>query len=133
MGKVSFFSKVPRICESLKEFPNRALHIHNPTTYRGRPLTDLKESYIHVASDIPYLFTTLGRLIDHQAETIGDRVGYVVSYQNVRKTYYQLKKDVDELANGLLNLGLEPGDRIGKTQFHLSAFALSYLAALARS
>ena len=85
-----------------------------PEKYESRPNTKLEESYIHVASNIPYLTTTLAKIIDHQAETIGDRIGYVVSYQGIRKTFADLKKDADDMANGLLSLGLQPGDRLGK-------------------
>ncbi|OWA51427.1 Acyl-CoA synthetase family member 2, mitochondrial [Hypsibius exemplaris] len=91
----------------------RCLHIYIPEKYRTRPARKLTESYIHAASDIPYLATTLARLIDHRAETMGDRVGYVLPFQGVRKTYGQLRVDAEELASGLIALGLKPGDRIG--------------------
>ncbi|XP_055343731.1 medium-chain acyl-CoA ligase ACSF2, mitochondrial-like [Paramacrobiotus metropolitanus] len=91
----------------------RSLHICIPQEYKKRPDIKLKESYIHQPSEIPYLATTLGRLIDYQAEKIGDQIGYVVSYQNVERTYAQLQQDAEQLASGLLALGLSPGDRLG--------------------
>lgn len=92
----------------------RKLHIQIPKEYLSCPQTNLEESYIHSRSEIPFLSTTLGRLINYQAETIGDRVGFVVPFQGIRKTYAEFSKDASDLANGLLSLGLKPGDRLGK-------------------
>ncbi|XP_055327182.1 medium-chain acyl-CoA ligase ACSF2, mitochondrial-like [Paramacrobiotus metropolitanus] len=91
----------------------RALHIVIPGNGPSWPETHLTESYIHNPSQIPFLSTTLGRLIEYQARTIGDRVGFVVAFQNIRKTYAQFSQDASDLANGLVSLGLQPGDRIG--------------------
>ncbi|GAV03021.1 hypothetical protein RvY_13510 [Ramazzottius varieornatus] len=91
----------------------RCLSLHIPKIYPSRPATKLKESYIHCASDIPFLSTTCGKLLDYRADTTGDTIGYVFSHQNLRKTYGELRKDANKLAHGLLSLGLQPGDRIG--------------------
>ena len=91
----------------------RCLQIDFPDKYHGRPTRKLTESYIHAPSDVAYLSTTLGGLLDHRADVTGDEIGYVVPFQGIRKTYAQLKKDVEDLASGLIALGLDPGDRLG--------------------
>ncbi|OWA51426.1 hypothetical protein BV898_15909 [Hypsibius exemplaris] len=93
--------------------PKRGIQIHYPDSHRSRPVVKLVESYIHVPSEIPYLATTLARLIDFRAEETGDRVGYVIPFQGIRKTYAEFKVDVEDLACGLIALGLQPGDRLG--------------------
>ncbi len=70
-------------------------------------------SYVHGASGVPLLGETIGDFFDGAAARWGDREALVVRHQNIRWTYGELKRRVDELAAGLLALGLEPGDRIG--------------------
>ena len=50
---------------------------------------------------------------DAIAEARRDREALVVPHQDVRWTYAELRRRVDELALGLVRLGLEPGDRLG--------------------
>jgi len=71
------------------------------------------QSYVQGAGDRPLIGKTIGEMFDEAAETYGAREALVVGYQNVRWTYAELKRRVDELAVGLMRLGLEPGDRIG--------------------
>lgn len=73
----------------------------------------LTQSYAHGASTKPLLGETLGVNFDLAAEKWGERDALIVRHQNVRWTYSELKKEVDDFAAGLLALGLEPGDRIG--------------------
>ncbi|OQV14640.1 Acyl-CoA synthetase family member 2, mitochondrial [Hypsibius exemplaris] len=70
-------------------------------------------SYVHGASNIPLLSTTLGELVDQQAEALPDRELFVVRHQNIRRTFAQFKVDVDKFASGLCQLGLNRGDRVG--------------------
>ncbi len=71
------------------------------------------QSYVQGAGDRPLIGATIGEMFDEMAETHGAREALVVRHQNVRWTYAELKRRVDELAVGLMRLGLEPGDRIG--------------------
>src|SRR6185437_2544304 len=70
-------------------------------------------SYVCGASDLPLLGETIGVHLDRSVSRWPDREALVVRHQNIRWSYAELQKKVDDLAAGLLSLGLEPGDRIG--------------------
>ena len=66
-------------------------------------------SYVHGASATPLLSQTIGQFFDFACDNWATRPALVVRHQNVRLTYSELRRSVDELAAGLLALGLEPG------------------------
>ncbi len=70
-------------------------------------------SYVHGTSLEPLLGETVGRNFDRLAEAHAEREALIIPHQNVRWSYAELKRRVDCLADGLLKLGLEPGDRVG--------------------
>lgn len=70
-------------------------------------------SYVCGLSSMPLLGETIGAHFDHAAERWPDREALVVRHQNIRWNYAELQRRVDELAAGLLALGLEPADRVG--------------------
>ena len=70
-------------------------------------------SYLHGASDTPLMGVTVGALLDQTAARFPANQALVVPYQDVRWTYQELNRQSDEVAAGLLGLGLDPGDRIG--------------------
>ncbi|HEX7289272.1 MAG TPA: AMP-binding protein [Candidatus Angelobacter sp.] len=70
-------------------------------------------SYVSGVSAIPLLGETIGEIFCRAAARWPRREALVVRHQNIRWTYDAVKQRVDELAAGLLSLGLEPGDRIG--------------------
>ena len=51
-------------------------------------------------------------MFDAMATAHAEREALIVPHQHVRWTYADLKRRVDELALGLMRLGLEPGDRL---------------------
>src|SRR6476660_8267223 len=69
--------------------------------------------YVHGASATPLISNTIGQFFDFACEKWAARPALVVRHQEVRLTYGELREKVDQLAAGLLTLGLEPGDRIG--------------------
>ncbi|MGE0008303.1 MAG: AMP-binding protein [Parvibaculaceae bacterium] len=73
----------------------------------------LTQSYVHGASGVPLIGQTLGAFFDAAAGRWGECDALVVRHQDVRWTYAELKRRVDDFAAGLLALGLEPGDRVG--------------------
>ncbi|GAV02324.1 hypothetical protein RvY_12907 [Ramazzottius varieornatus] len=73
----------------------------------------LKKSYVNGASATPLVGHTIGDLIDMQAEQKPDQEAFVFPAQNIRKSYGDLKQDVDGFAAGLLKLGMQPRDRVG--------------------
>jgi fatty-acyl-CoA synthase len=70
-------------------------------------------SYVSGVSDIPLMGETIGQCFDRAARTWADREAIVVRHQGVRWTYAKLHREVEDLAKGLLTLGLDPGDRVG--------------------
>ncbi|MBV9816120.1 MAG: AMP-binding protein, partial [Alphaproteobacteria bacterium] len=70
-------------------------------------------SYVHGASDTPFIGDTIGVYFDRVAERFAGRDALIVRHQQIRWTYGELKERVDAFAAGLLALGLKRGDRIG--------------------
>ncbi len=70
-------------------------------------------SYLHGASEVPLLGLTVGGLLDNAAALHPDNDALVVPYQDVRWSYARLNQECDEVAAGLIALGLDPGDRVG--------------------
>ena len=70
-------------------------------------------SYVHGASGIPLLGETIGRNLDRTAARVPDRDALVSVHQGIRLTYAQFLAAVEEVARGLLALGVEPGERVG--------------------
>ncbi len=70
-------------------------------------------SYVHGASGVPLLGETIGQNLDRTAATFPDRDALVSVHQGIRQTYAEFHAAVEEVARGLLALGIEPGDRVG--------------------
>jgi fatty-acyl-CoA synthase len=70
-------------------------------------------SYVHGASPLPLLGETIGQNLDRTAERVPDRDAVVSVHQGIRQTYAQFHAAVEEVARGLLALGIEPGERVG--------------------
>src|SRR5919199_2704687 len=70
-------------------------------------------SYVHGASAVPLLGETIGQNLDRTAASFPDRDALVSVHQGVRLTYAQFQEAVEEVARGLLGLGIEPGERVG--------------------
>ncbi len=77
------------------------------------PLQDPTLSYVHGASSVPLIGSTIGDLFDRVADRLPDHEALVSCHQGLRFTYRQLRSACDRLARGLLALGIEKGDRIG--------------------
>jgi fatty-acyl-CoA synthase len=70
-------------------------------------------SYVHGASPMALLGETIGDNLDRTVARVPDRDAVVSVHQGVRLTYAQLAAAVDEIARGLMALGIEPGERVG--------------------
>ena len=73
----------------------------------------LTQSYVHGASARALLGETVGALLDRIAGENPNRPALVARHQAVRWTYTDLRERADDLAAGLIALGLKPGERIG--------------------
>ena len=94
------------------------------TNAHGTP----KISYDHGVSDRKLIGETIGAFFDRQVEVFRDREALVVRHQKVRWSWGELARRVDELAAGLMTLGLERGDRVGIWSPNTSEWTLAQFA-----
>ncbi|NXN95043.1 ACSF2 synthetase, partial [Rhinopomastus cyanomelas] len=85
-------------------------------------------SYVQGPTDIPLLEKTVGQCLDKTVERFPDREALVFFRDGFRRTFAQLKAEVDQMAAGLLALGLKKGDRLAmwcpnKYEWVLTQFA----------
>lgn len=73
----------------------------------------LTKAHVQGPQDEPLLTVTIPQMLQDTVDRHGPRDALVVRHQNIRWTYHDLARAVDDLAAGLLALGLERGDRIG--------------------
>jgi fatty-acyl-CoA synthase len=85
-------------------------------------------SYDHGTSTVKLIGETVGVHFDKQVAQHREREALVVRHQNIRWTYGEFARRVDDLAAGLLALGLEPGDRIGIWSQNCAEWALTQFA-----
>ncbi|MBM3532856.1 MAG: AMP-binding protein [Alphaproteobacteria bacterium] len=91
-------------------------------------MTSVLPSYDHGTSPIKLIGDTIGQHFDRIVAAHRDRDALIVRHQDVRWSYGELGRRVDDLAAGLLGLGLEPGDRIGIWSQNCSEWALTQFA-----
>jgi fatty-acyl-CoA synthase len=70
-------------------------------------------SFVQGASEVPLKYETIGQAFDQTAQRFAESDALIVPEQQVRWSYAELKRRVDDFAAGLLSLALDPGDRIG--------------------
>ncbi len=70
-------------------------------------------SYVHGTDPVPLSGETIGQVFDRICSEYPDGEALVVSHQDVRWTWSELRRKVDRLAAGFAALGLAPGDRLG--------------------
>src|SRR4051812_20517769 len=80
---------------------------------REARMSKLTMSYVHGASDLPLVGQTIGGVLDEAAAKNPDREAIVALHQDLRWSYTDFNRKVDDLACGFLALGLRQGDRIG--------------------
>ncbi|CAC5408960.1 ACSF2 [Mytilus coruscus] len=72
-----------------------------------------KWSYFQGPSDTPLLGVTIGQGLEQRVDLNPDKEAVIFSTGNFRKTFEQLLEETDQLAAGLLELGIKRGDRVG--------------------
>jgi fatty-acyl-CoA synthase len=72
-----------------------------------------EKSYTSATSDTPLLGDTIGENLDRTVARYPDRLALVDLPAGLRLSYAQLNAEVDALALGLLNAGINKGDRVG--------------------
>jgi fatty-acyl-CoA synthase len=99
-----------------------------PAPPGGTAMPERGASYVHGASNVPLIGTTIGRFFDAAAARWADAPALVVRHEDVHWSYGELKRRVDALAAGLLALGLEPGERIGIWSPNNAAWVITQFA-----
>src|SRR6202142_1942440 len=85
----------------------------------------LTQSYVHGASSTPLIGETVGALLRRVTAEGPDRLALVTRHQDVRWTYADLLRRSEDLAIGLMALGLKTGDRIGVWSANRSEWVLA--------
>ncbi|WIX81522.1 AMP-binding protein [Amycolatopsis carbonis] len=70
-------------------------------------------SYASGTSDVPLLGDTIGDNLDRTVAAFPERDAMVDRAAGTKWSYAELKKDVDQLAHGLVATGIGKGDRVG--------------------
>jgi len=102
-----------RLGRHLSRALRRELSSSPVTHQQAAVLQENRWSYVCGPSSTPLLGLTIGQAVDSSADRFGDREGLVVVHQGIRRNFTQLREEVERLAAGLVELGLQPGDRLG--------------------
>ncbi|NNG43769.1 AMP-binding protein [Pseudoalteromonas sp. NEC-BIFX-2020_002] len=90
--------------------------------YRGSQPPDLIES-------------TIGNYFDSIVDNNPEHLAIVVHHQNIRLSYREYQQKINQLAMGLLSIGVKPGDRVGiwspnNLEWCLTQFATAKIGAI---
>jgi fatty-acyl-CoA synthase len=92
-------------------------------------------SYAHGAYDQPLLGETIGENLERTVARVPDSDALVSVHQGLRYTYAELNDAVDRLARGMVEAGLERGDRLGvwspnRAEWTLAQFATAKIGVI---
>ncbi|XP_045600298.2 medium-chain acyl-CoA ligase ACSF2, mitochondrial [Procambarus clarkii] len=73
----------------------------------------LRLSYVSHPGQWPLMAMSVGQLVERAHDQFGDREAVVSIHQDKRRTFSQIKQEMERLAAGLLAVGLDRGDRVG--------------------
>ena len=95
----------------------------------------LRKSYVSGISDKPLWGMTIGDLFDETVDTYPDHDALIVRHQSLRYTYRALQEAVNRCARGLMESGVEKGDRVGIwspncAEWTITQFATSKIGAI---
>jgi fatty-acyl-CoA synthase len=92
-------------------------------------------SYVRGSTDVPLSESTVGQFLADTAQRFPDRPAVVFREQEVRWTWAEFQQEVDVLATGFLELGIEKGDRVGiwspnRFEWLMTQFATARIGAI---
>ncbi|ALS32921.1 fatty-acyl-CoA synthase [Pseudoalteromonas translucida KMM 520] len=95
----------------------------------------LLQSYFKGIQSTPLTKQTIGDYFDSIVDNAPDALAVVVHHQNIRLSYKEFQHQVNQLAMGLLALGIKPGERVGiwspnNIQWCLTQFATAKIGAI---
>lgn len=71
------------------------------------------QSYVKGDTSRPLVWQTVSQMLESTVEKYGERPAFIFSEQSIRWSWGDFQKQVDDMACGLLALGLKAGDRVG--------------------
>ena len=92
-------------------------------------------SYTHGASDVPLIGETIGDLLNRVSRRHPNRDAVVSVHQEVRLRYAEFAQACNEIACGLLALGVQHGERVGiwstnNVEWTIAQFATAKIGAI---
>ena len=95
----------------------------------------MNKSYLCGQAHQPLLYETIGNCFDRIAATYPEREALVFRHQGIRWSYRDYQQRINELATGLLQLGVQPGERVGiwspnRVEWCLTQFATAKIGAI---
>ncbi|WP_225031246.1 AMP-binding protein [Paraburkholderia sp. XV] len=92
-------------------------------------------SYVRGSTDVPLSESTVGQFLVDTARRFPERPAVVFREQEIRWSWQEFQKEVDVLASGLLELGIQKGDRVGiwspnRVEWLMTQFATARIGAV---
>ena len=92
-------------------------------------------SYVRGSTDVPLSESTVGQFLVDTARHFPDRPAVVFREQEIRWSWKEFQQEVDVLATGLLELGIQKGDRVGiwspnRVEWLMTQFATARIGAV---
>ena len=93
------------------------------------------KSYVAGDRTVPLRRATVPQIFSETVARFGPRDAAIFPESGIRYTYYDLDREVDALASGLLALGIMPGDRVGiwspnRPEWLITQFATARIGAI---
>jgi len=92
-------------------------------------------SYVRGSTDVPLSESTVGQFLVDTARRFPERPAVVFREQEIRWSWQEFHQEVDVLASGLLELGIQKGDRVGiwspnRVEWLMTQFATARIGAV---
>ncbi|MFM0020809.1 AMP-binding protein [Paraburkholderia azotifigens] len=92
-------------------------------------------SYVRGSTDVPLSESTVGQFLVDTARRFPERQAVVFREQEIRWSWKEFQQEVDTLAAGLLELGIQTGDRVGiwspnRVEWLMTQFATARIGAV---
>lgn len=105
------------------------------TTYPTENHFPLTQSLYNGQTNEPLIEQTIGAYLDKMANDNPDRLAIVMHHQGIRWSYREYQTQINQLAAGLLAIGIKSGDRVGiwspnNIEWCLTQFATAKIGAI---